>query len=161
MIAADEVAAYVKANWRYDPKTGVVIGTQGRPIGTLTKKGYLFGSVRYVGRAVTVPLHRAAWLLMTGRWPTHEIDHRNGHTADNRWKNLREATTQQNAENKKPRRRTQRLPVGVYHDGDGFTVQRRSKGVLHYGGRFLNVADAEARSLALKAELHKFQPEQR
>lgn len=43
--------------------------------------------------------HRLAWLYMTGQEPSHDIDHVNGVKSDNRWSNLREATTKQNAEN--------------------------------------------------------------
>jgi hypothetical protein len=34
-----------------------------------------------------------------GRWPEHDIDHRNGVRDDNRLENLREATNAQNTQN--------------------------------------------------------------
>lgn len=40
-------------------------------------------------RAITIDcrpyyVHRLAWLWMTGSWPTHDVDHRNGDRGDNR-----------------------------------------------------------------------------
>lgn len=55
-------------------------------------EGYRRG--RIYGRPYSA--HRAAFALMTGRWPESEIDHINGVRADNRWANLREATSSQN-----------------------------------------------------------------
>jgi hypothetical protein len=43
---------------------------------------------------------RIIWCLKTKKWPTNEIDHKNRNPLDNKWKNLREATTLQNNFNK-------------------------------------------------------------
>lgn len=40
--------------------------------------------------------HRLAWLIVTGSWPTFEIDHINRDKTDNRWCNLRDVTHQEN-----------------------------------------------------------------
>lgn len=45
-------------------------------------------------------VHRIIWLWMTGAWPKLEIDHINGTRDDNRWCNLREATSSQNGRNR-------------------------------------------------------------
>ena len=92
----------VKAMLNYDVNTGIFVWLVKRPkvnIGTVAgrqdKDGYneisLFGK-RYKA-------HRLAWFIMTGKWPTNQIDHINGDKTDNSWSNLREATKQQNMMN--------------------------------------------------------------
>jgi HNH endonuclease len=66
----------------------------GRPLGTLRKDGYV--ELKVEGRSVL--LHRFAWFLVTGKWPT-ELDHRNTVRNDNRWRNLRDATRAKNRGN--------------------------------------------------------------
>lgn len=44
---------------------------------------------------------RIVWYLKTREWPTDEIDHKNRNSFDNKWHNLREATSLQNNFNKK------------------------------------------------------------
>ena len=53
------------------------------------------------GRLNTVALraHVVAFALMTGKWPSGEIDHINGKRHDNRWSNLREVTRALNTKN--------------------------------------------------------------
>jgi hypothetical protein len=48
--------------------------------------------------------HRLAFLYMLGRWPSSEVDHKDGDSINNRWANLREATSGQNSANSKRRR---------------------------------------------------------
>lgn len=40
--------------------------------------------------------HVLAWFITTGRWPRRRIDHKDGDGTNNKWKNLRQATNQQN-----------------------------------------------------------------
>ncbi len=86
----------------YDPDTGEFtwnIGGRKRTAygraGSLDGKGYW----RITVDGVDYRAHRLAWLYMTGRWPTHEIDHKNRNRADNRWQNLREATSGEQRQN--------------------------------------------------------------
>lgn len=92
---------------KYDPLTGVLQRKQVKPsryaatgsgrIGSVNESGYLIVSVN----SRQYRAHRLAWLLMTGEWPAGEIDHINGDRSDNRWANLRDVTTQVNAQNKR------------------------------------------------------------
>lgn len=68
-------------------------------------RGNLFGR--------NVMAHRAAFCLMRGAWPAHQIDHVNGVRDDNRWVNLREATNQQNQYNSSSAKGSMSRFVGV------------------------------------------------
>lgn len=70
-----------------------------RPIAGTNSHGYR--TIFIDGRAY--PAHRLAFLWVTGRWPTHEIDHVNGIRSDNRFANLREATDAENSRNQRVR----------------------------------------------------------
>jgi hypothetical protein len=59
-------------------------------------RGYKKGEVS----GVFVWAHRAAWALVSGRWPTLEIDHINRNKGDNRFRNLRQVTHRDNAKNR-------------------------------------------------------------
>lgn len=63
------------------------------------KKGYL----RVIIRGRHYKSHILAIFYMTGKWPEHETDHKNGIKTDNRWENLREANSTQSAQNRKRR----------------------------------------------------------
>lgn len=99
----------------YDPETGALRwrvsrgNRSGALAGTRTVDGYT--QVEIDCRLYRA--HRVIWLMQTGKWPKHLIDHENGMRADNRWKNLREATPLQNARNRRPGRDNSSGKVGV------------------------------------------------
>lgn len=79
----------------YDQETGEFFWRR-RRAGSYNKIGYLtigIGGTKYYG-------HRLAHLYMTGEWPEYEVDHKDGTTSNNRWNNLRPATSQQNKQNR-------------------------------------------------------------
>lgn len=94
-----EFITETKATPKWVTKARMDARFAGKRVGTVDKKGYLriflFGN--------SYPAHVLAWLYMTGEWPTEEVDHRNLQKMDNRWDNLRPATSQQNARNRRVR----------------------------------------------------------
>lgn len=58
--------------------------------------------------------HRLAWLWMTGKEPSSDIDHVNLKKGDNRWLNLRLATRSENTANRPPANNNTTGMKGVY-----------------------------------------------
>jgi hypothetical protein len=89
---------------RYDPETGVFYWRKktskktviGKEAGGKNVAGYIVigiaGKIYYA--------HRLAWIYMTGNCPS-QVDHADNVKTNNRWKNLRAATHQQNVLNAK------------------------------------------------------------
>ncbi len=88
----------------YDPRTGLLRWlVNGPPPRSFWK---IAGNTSKVDGYVQVQVngenykaHRLIWRMVTGEWPEHEIDHEDRDRANNRWKNIRPATSKQNAEN--------------------------------------------------------------
>lgn len=95
-------AAQLRELLHYDPSTGIftwrVAPANNTPAGSVAGAdcdGYRL--IRVAGGRYRA--HRLAWLYMTGEWPSCQVDHRDTDRSNNRWGNLRLATTSQNKAN--------------------------------------------------------------
>ncbi len=93
--------------FHYDPNTGIVTARIGR-VGV--RKGAIMGNtfrvrqsnLKYINIGIDnkeYRIHRVIWLMTTGMWPKHQIDHINGIGTDNRWDNLRDVSGSENKRN--------------------------------------------------------------
>ena len=71
----------------------------GKEAGTVQSKGYISVILTINGKEKAFKAHRIIWALVTGDWPSDQIDHVNVNAADNRLVNLREATHAENQQN--------------------------------------------------------------
>jgi hypothetical protein len=158
-------AEFVRSILDYDPETGVLTwkcregmrpGWNGRyagkEAGSFNSKGYQQISIN----GSRYSMHRLAWLIQTGEWPQHQIDHEDGDVFNNRFSNLREATQQENTWNRKTDIRNTSGVKGVSWDKQNqkwqvlITVDRKR---IHLG-RFDSFEDAVA--VRQDAELEHF-----
>jgi len=122
-MSGDLTAAVARSLLDYDPETGELTWRH-RPLElfqseTRPERECKRWNGRYAGRpAFTAPClgyrqgrifkrnyraHRVIWLMMTGEWPTDDIDHIDQNKSNNRWANLRAVTHRENCRNP-PRR---------------------------------------------------------
>lgn len=124
------LADLVADGFQYFPKSGWW-KRNGKRVGAVDSKGY----VRVTVRGRKYPAHRLAVLWVTGEWPKaeEEVDHRDLRRSNNRWKNLRVVTHQQNAFNFGPRSKTgirgvtwdkrrEKYRVQVMRDGKSMSI---------------------------------------
>lgn len=118
----------------------------GKVAGHLRKDGYIHVQI---GRR-SYYAHCVIWCLVTGAWPSSEVDHIDLDRSNNSWSNLRLATTSQNAfarGNKRAARGTEILPNGKYRARVGIKGRR-----IHLGC-FESLEDAQAAYRAKAKEL--------
>ncbi|MFP3652303.1 MULTISPECIES: HNH endonuclease signature motif containing protein [Burkholderia] len=106
----------------YDPATGEFRWKVTR--NNRTRAGSVAGAKEVQGYHVikidgrTYKAHRLAWLIVTGAWPTSQIDHIDHDRSNNRFSNFREATNQENHRNKRMRRINTSGVTGVNRVGN-------------------------------------------
>lgn len=148
----------------YAPETGLF--TWKARLKRATKIGDVAGRVKDSGyRIIGVDghlyrAHRLAFLYVTGEFPSAFVDHINGLRDDNRFGNLREATSQENAQNLGLRPGNKSGFTGVHrHTQNGaWIAQIVVSGKRQHLGSFKTREEAHAAYLSAKAEQHAFQP---
>jgi HNH endonuclease len=145
----------------YNPTTGIFRWkTRGSPrfdgklagkrAGWVASNGY-----RYVGISSSdYKAARLAWMIMTGQEPPDEVDHKNNVMTDDRWPNLRDATSSQNKINRAgtaPLRGAHRRVV----DGRVYWMARiKIHGKQTYLGNFKTAEAAHAAYCAASTKHH-------
>lgn len=158
----EEIAAYVRAHWRYDPTTGVLTGRKGKTIGYKRKDGALQAMAYLSSGTTAVLLHRAAWLLMTGAWPPRTIDHEDGNRSRNVWANLRPATKGEQRQNLAGASAKGHLRgVTPYYRKWKAQIKKPGDKAPTYLGLFATQEQAHAAYCKAKMNLHPFNPRQR
>ncbi len=147
--------ATLKSILVYHPESGLFTRAKGSRKGQLAStgannKGYV--SIRVHSRKYRA--HRLAWLYMTGRWPTHTIDHINRVRNDNRWINLREATFSQQAANT-PKRSTSTSPYkGVKKKSGRWWAFVYHSGTRQKFGPYETPEEARSRYIEAATKIH-------
>jgi len=154
-------AEYLREILHYDPETGVFTWRAGRG---RVKDGAVAGSIlprregkggptSLVGvRGRKYPAHRLAWVYMTGSWPPLEIDHIDTDSLNNRWDNLRLATTQQNGANRGPQKNNSSGFKGVCWN----KANKAWRATTRYNGVKIQIGDFKTPEAAYAAYCAKF-----
>ena len=136
----------------YDPDTGRITRRKtGNVIAGKSTAGYII--VRYKKKSWYA--HRIAWLLETGAWPSHQIDHINGNRSDNSFANLRDVSHQHNVHNRnKTFGATAFLGVSFHKASGKYNAQIYVDGRNKSLGLFHAPEEAHAAYMAAKEEFH-------
>lgn len=136
----------------YDPETGVF--TWRVKQGTMAPKGGVIGSIQHGYRKCTVDreqikLHRLAWFMTHGVWPSGQIDHIDGDKLNNRIANLRDVSMSVNMQNRySVKRKDNDMPYGVTLNPKGRFVANIRVGV------FDTAKEAEEAYMTAKRLIH-------
>lgn len=146
----DITARFLRSVLSYSPETGEFRHLTART--SRIRKNFVAGTKvteNGVRRYITITInnkayraHRLAWLYMTGRWPTDQIDHRDLNPFNNKWRNLREATHTQNQHNRRCFKISKSGKKGIRFKAGKWEAWLRIKGRHTYLGRFPYAADA-------------------
>lgn len=144
----------------YDPIAGTF--TWNKTVNARAVAGSKAGAYRDTGYLVigwngqSLLGHRVAFYLMTGEYPTSEVDHINGDRKDNRWSNLRLCKNGTNGQNKKKMNNNTSGFTGVdwINKRNKWRAQLRINGSSKHLGYFSDVNEARAVYVAAKEKAH-------
>ena len=136
-----------KVSRRHDVKPGDLAG-RGKP----NSAGYLRVGIH----RRSYLQHRVIWLMVTGEWPAEEIDHRDGNRTNNRWRNLRSASPEQNSANRPRWNAPPGSTRGANYDPrkKAWRAYATKNGRQYFGGYFKYDHQAAAAAAALRNRLH-------
>lgn len=146
----------------YDPISGLFQARRsrrgiaaGKRLGRVDERGYR----RLMLDQCQIYEHRLAWFYMTGEWPESEIDHIDHNKSNNKWANLRLATTSQNHANGRAfLQNPNRLKGTTYKQAERkWIAQIKVNGKQITIGRFQSMEEAHAAyRIAAKKYFGKF-----
>lgn len=155
--------SYLKSILHYCPETGEFtwLVNRGQSVLAGDRAGSSAGD--YVRISINGALykgHRLAFMYMTGAWPVNMVDHVDGQGANNRWANLRQATSAENGQNLSRRSCGKSGYRGVsWHKGNGsWQASIKLDGIGRWLGYYVRPEDAHHAYLDAKSKLHTFNP---
>lgn len=158
-------AEYVRSILDYDKTTGVlrwkfrtdahvsVNARVGKEAGTSDTKGHRQIEIH----SVAYMAHHLAWAIVTGEWPTQQIDHRDKDPGNNCWKNLRECTDTENKCNQKTYKNNRLGCKGVTYRpkyARPYIARITKHGKIHHLGCFATLEEAIAARQEAATRMH-------
>lgn len=145
----------IKQLLHYNSETGLfiwLISTRnGGPVA-----GDVAGKIYIKINGINYRTCRIAWLYMTGEWPLNEVDHKNGISDDNRWKNLRDVTHSVNLQNRQKATCNNKTGLlGVSKHYKNFRATIVIKGKKFNIGTFITPELAHTAYLTVKRKVHE------
>ena len=142
----------------YIPETGRIHSRLTFPIvqaGSFADVGIRSGYRYVIIERTLYQAHRLAFVLNTGSWPLHTVDHINGNKLDNTWSNLRDVPLDVNKQNmRKATSLSSTGFLGVERSRDKYRARIRVAGVMMSIGTYTTPEAAHEAYIKAKRKLH-------
>lgn len=158
----EEILRYCQHIFRWDDDANQLIRlvrtTNGVRIGDIAGNKRSDGRVELKIKNRSYLRYRVVFAMTHGRWPKNTVDHIDLDSSNDRINNLREATYDEQQQNRKP----MKSKLGLYgvkqHGPCRFESYLKVNGKRHYFGIFPDAHMAHAVAKHWKGILHKFHP---